>query len=337
MSDTAATLKTPPSDSPNPSSSNATEQARIRKQRREAKIRAGSTARLNKITGLNNEKKVSDSPLQKITSTPSHLDSEVVDTAKHDIKHEESSADSRNDTYSSPGPTSLDSSTVNEEALREMMRRLNSMSNIAHNDSIDNNFLNPTIQNRIPYLGNNAEIPSIPDDPMIKIMQQLMGETLHSGESVTMPKVPGLNNNLEKPTTVSPYDFIWRFAHAFWAVSLGIYIAMITQYTGTEIERERSFLGFDNVDDNLLLFATSPKNFFYLFITIEAILLGTRYFLDREDTKPGGILGMLIGALQEPIRGYLQLGLRYMNIWSSVSRDALICLFVLGAFAWWRN
>jgi len=33
-------------------SSNAADQARIRKERREAKIRAGGSARLNKITGL---------------------------------------------------------------------------------------------------------------------------------------------------------------------------------------------------------------------------------------------------------------------------------------------
>ncbi|POS85046.1 hypothetical protein EPUL_004558 [Erysiphe pulchra] len=336
MSDTAATSSTVPSNSSNPSS-NATEQARIRKQRREAKIRAGSTARLNKITGLNSEKQVSDSPLQKTTCSPSLPDSELIDNSNHANKYEESSTYSRNNTYSSTGSTPLNSSAVNEEALREMMRKLHSMSNVAHSDSIDNSLFNTTTQSSIPCLGDNAEVPSIPDDPMIKIMQQLMGGTLQSGEDVITPKVPGLNDILEKPTTVSPTDIIWRVVHAFWAISFGIYIAMITQYNGTEIERERSFLAFDNVDDNLLLFATSPQNFFYLFITIEAILLGTRYFLGREDTKPAGILGMLIGALPEPIRGYLELGFRYMNIWSSVSRDALLCLFVLGAFAWWRN
>lgn len=336
MSDTAATSNTATSDSPNPPS-NAAEQARIRKQRREAKIRAGSTARLNKITGLNNEKQVSDTPLQKTTSTQSLLEPEVINISNHTNKHEELGANSRKEIYSTSGTIPLNPSVLNDEALREMMLRLNSMSNVVNNDSIDNDLFNTTSQSRIPYLDDSAEVPSTPNNPMIKIMQQLMGETLLSGESENMPKVPGLNDTLEKPTTVSSYNFIWRIIHALWAIFLGIYIAKITQYNGTEIERERSFLGFDNVDDNLLLFATSPKNFFYLFITIEAILLGTQYFLDREDSKPAGILGMLIGALQEPMKGYLQLGFRYMNIWSSVSQDALICLFVLGAFAWWRN
>jgi hypothetical protein len=46
--------ETPPAASSEPTtpSSNAADQARIRKERREAKIRAGGSARLNKITGL---------------------------------------------------------------------------------------------------------------------------------------------------------------------------------------------------------------------------------------------------------------------------------------------
>lgn len=46
---------TPPaasSGASTPSTDRAAEQARIRKERREAKIRAGGSARLNKITGL---------------------------------------------------------------------------------------------------------------------------------------------------------------------------------------------------------------------------------------------------------------------------------------------
>jgi hypothetical protein len=42
----------PGSASPDPASSRAAEQARLRKEKREAKIRAGGSARLDKITGL---------------------------------------------------------------------------------------------------------------------------------------------------------------------------------------------------------------------------------------------------------------------------------------------
>jgi hypothetical protein len=42
----------PPSSELSTPPSSAAEQARIRKERREAKIRAGGSARLNKITGL---------------------------------------------------------------------------------------------------------------------------------------------------------------------------------------------------------------------------------------------------------------------------------------------
>ena len=47
----ADTTPAPPSEASTPES-RAAEQARIRKERREAKIRAGGSARLNKITGL---------------------------------------------------------------------------------------------------------------------------------------------------------------------------------------------------------------------------------------------------------------------------------------------
>lgn len=48
MADTTPAVSSEPSTPP----SSAAEQARIRKERREAKIRAGGSARLNKITGL---------------------------------------------------------------------------------------------------------------------------------------------------------------------------------------------------------------------------------------------------------------------------------------------
>jgi len=42
----------PASPAPDAASSRAAEQARLRKEKREAKIKAGGSARLNKITGL---------------------------------------------------------------------------------------------------------------------------------------------------------------------------------------------------------------------------------------------------------------------------------------------
>ncbi|KHJ34569.1 hypothetical protein EV44_g4900 [Erysiphe necator] len=338
MSDTPAATKVTPTDTPN-ISSNAAEQARIRKERREAKIRAGSTARLNKITGLNKEQQDSQ---------------EINDSKKNINQNEVKSIYTKNEILSSSIPVPLNNSktTLNEDALREIMRQFNSMKNVLPNDYIDNN--NPfnitnttttttnttnttTSQSEMPYLANNAEFPLMTDDPMMKIMQQLMGPTLQNGKEINIPSVPISTDNQEKLTIISPYAYIWRVLHTLWAITFGFSIAISSQFTGTEIDRERSFLGFENLDPELLPFTSSPQNYFYLFITIEAILIGTRYILDREDTKPVGILGMLLDALQEPIRGYLLLGLRYINIWKSVSRDAMICIFILGAFAWWRN
>ena len=50
-----------------------------------------------------------------------------------------------------------------------------------------------------------------------------------------------------------------------------------------------------------------------------------------------GLLGMAASVLPQPYAGYIKLVGRYTTIFSTVAKDALVILFVLGMVAWWNG
>jgi hypothetical protein len=47
-------------------------------------------------------------------------------------------------------------------------------------------------------------------------------------------------------------------------------------------------------------------------------------------------MGMIIGLLPEPHKGYLGIISRYRRIWTTVGAEAFVYVFVLGVCAWLR-
>ncbi|GKT46938.1 uncharacterized protein ColSpa_07119 [Colletotrichum spaethianum] len=95
----------------------AAEQVRLRKAKREAKIRAGGASRLNKITGLGGgfqRAPSATSGLPKPNSSPEHADPEEIDISQH---YYEPAATPR---PSATGPP-LDPNAMTEDQLRQMM------------------------------------------------------------------------------------------------------------------------------------------------------------------------------------------------------------------------
>ncbi len=173
------------------------------------------------------------------------------------------------------------------------------------------------------------------EDPMLKIMQQMMGSMGEGPGGVPsfpgMPPMPG-----QAPQqTEEPYAYIWRILHAIFALGLGFYIAFTTTFTGTKFEREKSGLAFSAEEQNSL--SPTSIRFFYIFATAEMILQSSRFFMEKGRAQQTGIMGTIMGFLPEPYKGYLGLGSRYLRIWSTVSGDALVCVFVLGVCAWLRG
>ncbi|RCI17364.1 hypothetical protein L249_2404 [Ophiocordyceps polyrhachis-furcata BCC 54312] len=77
--------------------------------------------------------------------------------------------------------------------------------------------------------------------------------------------------------------------------------------------------------------------FFWLFATAEAVLLSSRFFLDNNrNQQPPGLLWSAVGFLPDPFRTYLSVVLRYGQIFMTVRADILACVFVLGVACWCR-
>ena len=179
--------------------------------------------------------------------------------------------------------------------------------------------------------------PEAADDPMIKMLQQMMGDRVPGKGSGGMPSFPGMPPLPGQSAVVEdPYAYLWRIIHAVFALGLGIYIAFTTSFTGTRIERERPSLEYvsDPGQENGL--SPSSVNFFWIFATVQVVLQTSRFFMEKGRVQHGVIMGMVIGFLPESWKGYLRLVSRYSRIWSTVSGDAFVLVFVLGVCAWLR-
>jgi GET complex subunit GET2 len=141
-----------------------------------------------------------------------------------------------------------------------------------------------------------------------------------------MSGFPGQQQQVQKP---DPYTSLWRVLHAVVALGLGLYIAVLTPFTGTKAERDADALSDEENEHRKRLF-------FWVFATAESLLLSTRFFLDKGRTPPAGIAWTIIGYLPQPFAGYAGHALRYGGMFATVRADILACMFVLGVCSWWR-
>ncbi|KAL2759536.1 hypothetical protein ACRALDRAFT_1067668 [Sodiomyces alcalophilus JCM 7366] len=319
----------------------AAEQARIRKERREAKIRAGGAARLNKITGLGgrvpDEPSTTPAPVTVTsTSTPSppaprpatgHADPEEVDISQHFYRP---SVSDRPGIHPSSATPPVDPGALSDAQLRQMMLGFDRPAHGAAPAPGD-----------LPMNPFGAAAGGGQDDPFMKMMSQMMAA--RGGEG--MPGMPpgGLQQQSPKNRPASKADYTWRILHAIFALVLGLYIILTTQFSGSKVQRERTALSLSNPgtdgDGSVVHGMDEGREvFFWMFATAEALLITTRFMLERG--KPGGAesgpLWMVAGFLPGPWKGRVETALRYGQVFSSVRRDILVCVFVLGVVSWWR-
>ncbi|KAG9232290.1 hypothetical protein BJ875DRAFT_89502 [Amylocarpus encephaloides] len=298
-------------------SSRAAEQARLRKEKREAKIKAGGSARLNKITGLGGG-------IQRDAPTPptQHADPDEVYISEHYYQpaRPASNANSR------------EGIAPSDEQLRQMMLGFDPAST-ANAGANGNPFAG------FPAMDGMGGPQGGAEDPMMQMMRQMLGGVPGEGQA-GMPNfpgvgpMPGMPGQAQPAAPVDPYAHLWRVVHAVFAVALGVYIAFTTTFTGTKAERERSKLSYSADQDSL-----SPGNvqFFWIFATAELLLQSSRFFLEKGKIQPQGWLATINGFLPPAYKGYLALFLRYARIWTTLSGDAMTCVFVLGVCVWLRG
>lgn len=225
---------------------------------------------------------------------------------------------------------------------------------------ISDHHYEPALQPRLPspfaFDGRpapqpGAGQPSDSQDPMLQMLQQMMGgapgampglPTQPGAQPADVP--PGLANLLSamsggsSPSEPSPQQssaWVWRLLHALFSFALAVYIVLRTPFTGSKLSRD-----FHADNDDWANDAVSPDafaHFFYLFATFEVVLQTSRYYIERGQLQGGGILSTVGQLLPEPYAGYVRVIGRYSVIYSTVVSDAMVVVFVLGAMSWWRG
>lgn len=317
------------------------ERARLRKERREAKIKAGGSARLKMITGMGGRLDAggllcpgqralcfaamadrgpvcgADVPKTAPEAATAPTAALASDPDEVDISLQADDLAAPTGTTGGPRvqgpPTGLDPAAAEAE-LRRMMLQLDSSG---------------------PGLGAASDLG---DDPLGKMLAQMMAGSGAGSPPGSAPAFPGMPGVAPTPPPATPdaSATLLRCLHALLALGLGLYIALLTPFAGTKVDRERASLAaqthrlVEGGDDRKRLF-------FWIFATGEALLLATGFFLDRARPPPAGLLWTLVGHLPEPARGYTTVALRYGQIFKTLRTDILTCIFVLGACTWWRS
>jgi hypothetical protein len=228
-----------------------------------------------------------------------------------------------------------------------------------------NPFLNPNGGANMP-----PGMEGLADDPMMKIMQQMMGGGGGFGGGPGGAGNPFAGTGMEglfgaggpegmqaqqAAAVTDKSANIWRLLHAVFALALGLYVVLSTTFTGTKTERDFGSLSASGTtvttsgikadedfrdfvsDEGARSIEQTRAYFFYLFTSIEAVLLTTRYFLDKKRAPPSGILWTVSGFLPGQLGSGVRHALRYGEIFSTVRSDALVCVFVLGVCCWLRS
>lgn len=138
-----------------------------------------------------------------------------------------------------------------------------------------------------------------------------------------------------EPSPEQSSAWLWRLVHALFSFGLAVYIVLRTPFTGSKLSRE--FHG-DNDDWSTDSSAAETfAHFFYLFATFEVVVQTSRYYIERGRLQGSGILSTIGGLLPEPYAGYVRVVGRYSVIYSTVVSDAMVVVFVLGAASWWKG
>ena len=185
---------------------------------------------------------------------------------------------------------------------------------------------------------NNQQQPAGPgqvgeEDPIMSMLQQMMGGAGGEGADGDGGLPPGLSAMMGGGAGMGSQEngkegrskYIWRIVHGAFALALGLYITLVTTFSGTKFSRTE--IGNEEVG----------IRFFWMFATAEVILQSGRYFLEKGQMGQSGMLGMLAGMLPEPWRGRVVLVVRYSGIWTTVVEDAMVVVFILGVVAWYKG
>lgn len=286
------------------------EQARLRRERRNAKIQAGGSARLQAITQLSG---------RAAPAPPSDVEQDGISTPSRP-QTIETNADVGN---SSSRPVSSVHAPDPEEV--DISRQLLEQRLGATPSSNDNS--------------SNQAGSGQSDDLMAQMLQQMLGGAglgVNTKDKSFPPGIAdflsGMNAEQGQPQGQSQRStaYLWRIVHAVFSLSLALYVALFASaFNGSKLQRTQLRLVSDELDS-----PTAHSSFWTLFAAAELALQVSRYFIERGQLPPSGLAGGLAGLLPEPWGGYVRVLGRYGVIYSTIVADAMVVVFVLGCISW---
>ncbi|KAK0634689.1 hypothetical protein B0T17DRAFT_649836 [Bombardia bombarda] len=369
----------------------AAEQARLRKERREAKIKAGGASRLNRITGLGGGIQRDPVPQQSSTAstttpttTPTstqsaqaaqaprqqqnqaHADPEEVDISQHFYQPQTTARippSQRQPQQQPPSSSALDPMNMSEAQLRQMMLSFDGPAPGAGAGAGPGGF--GGLGGMGMGMGGGAGAGAgagMEEDPMMQMMMQMLGGggpgapggaggfpgmgafpgmggaggdgaspfpfPFPPGAAGGFPGMMGMGGGPAATKLPDRYAALWRLLHTAVALGLGLYIALWTTFSGSKMERESAVAtGMASVTSSSSSSAAAKK---------QQQELGSDILYGSGEGGAGGMIASLAGFLPAPIKGYVEIALRYGQIFSTVKADILVCIFVLGVCSWVR-
>lgn len=292
--------------------------ARLRREKRNAKMAAEGEDRLSRIKQLNG----GIAPPDEVLGGPAALNTHADDPEEVDISNGSFAGRTAGGQAGGQGAGGAADNPM-LQAMAQMQARQS------------------TQQQPGQAQGGQAE------DPLNKMLQQVMGmagggdpndpDNAHNMEDPMklVSALMGAANSAQKspqqtrqPSSGSAY--LWRLTHAIFAVVIASYIALTSTFNGSKLERAQS------VYTEEAGYGVGAR-LFWIFVTAELGLQSTRFFLEGGQLQGGGMLATVANIAPEPWAGYVRAVGRWGGICGSVMSDAMVIVFVLGVMAWWRG
>ncbi|KAL6717456.1 hypothetical protein ACLMJK_005371 [Lecanora helva] len=275
-------------------------QARLRRERREAKIKAGGSARLEKITNVSGRQNLPEPT--PVAPQPS-ADPDEVDLSTHPSALPRSGNN---------GPT--------EDDIRALLRSADPQSTSQEQPQSDDSDPMFKLLQQIMGSGSSPNTTSSPDTAGLPpALASLLSGTAPPPATPSAPR----------------YAHLWRILHALFALTLGIYIIYNSHaFTGDVTRGGLTGAGYEGGKNVFWAFATAEL------VLQSSRFFWERWGKDREGEVGmgvGGWMGLLGGVLPEPWKGWAGLAGRYVGIWGTVVEDGMVVVWVVGVVAWWRG
>ncbi|KAG0128926.1 hypothetical protein HOY82DRAFT_621598 [Tuber indicum] len=310
------------------------EQARIRRERRQAKVKEGGNSRLNRITGTQGQtfrnqdaESPAARPAQEVTPDPPDVD---ISAHHYKPKVRQRERIGREDIFAGIGPPP---SPFQSSPLAGVRRQQDPLFG-AGGDPSDLDLGRLMMENNVfggQAAGNGQE------DPMLQMMQQLMGGVGGLGGMGGLGGLsgPGMGMGMPPPEIQQmqqreqSWGMRWKALHVLSSLCLAVWVLRGTgwSFTGSALERAES-ANMTREDAPVIMTPIAFREL-VLFCLLASVVLGR--------PPPGSWLTTIGGFLPHPFGTFLTTIARYSVIWTTLIADAGVLIFCLGMVSWWNS